>query len=178
MNVSNTGVMIDYYYQIKDFPITPQTQPHILTRRRCWNREITWVWPLQWGQAWGHWRLQWLWKRGRRQDLNVRSREIRIQLSHGKNRLDHKYGLWMCMHFRQYLWSANKTCLKLWSCSEYLLHYFQDGILPSTASPTCAHSSCLSFTSVRRDQAGVYICQVSKSQNKELFSLKSIHLKL
>jgi len=37
----------------------------------------------------------------------------------------------------------------------------QDGILPSTASPTCAHSSCLSFTSVRRDQAGVYVCQAN-----------------
>jgi len=37
----------------------------------------------------------------------------------------------------------------------------QDGVLPSTASPTCAHSSCLSLTEVRRDQAGVYVCQAN-----------------
>lgn len=41
---------------------------------------------------------------------------------------------------------------------------FQDGVLPSTASPTCDHSSCLSLTEVRRDQAGVYVCQVLKSK--------------
>jgi len=37
----------------------------------------------------------------------------------------------------------------------------QDGSLPPTSSPTCSRSSCLSIASVRRDHAGVYICQAN-----------------
>lgn len=37
----------------------------------------------------------------------------------------------------------------------------QTGALSSRAAPSCEHSACLTITSVRREEAGVYVCQAN-----------------